>query len=88
MTQCERIMRHLEKFGSISTYEAFTEYGITRLASRICDLRQQGIEIKSEFKTSKNRFGEPVSYCVYSLADDDKALKWLSSSLEEIIDMC
>lgn len=52
MTQCERIMRHLEKFGTISTYEAFTEYGITRLASRVCDLRQQGIEIKSEFKTS------------------------------------
>lgn len=67
MTQTERILRHLNTYGSITTYEAFSEYGITRLASRICDLRKDGYAITGKMVTGKNRYGEPVSYSVYSL---------------------
>lgn len=66
MKQTERILRHLREYGSITTYEAFSEYGITRLASRICDLRKAGYDIRGEFVTGKNRYGEPVTYSVYS----------------------
>lgn len=39
ITQCERILRHLKDYGSITSLEAVNEYGIMRLASRINDLR-------------------------------------------------
>ena len=69
VTQCEKIIRHLKTFGEISSLEAITEYGILRLASRIHDLKGQGYNIVSEVKSSKNRFGERVSYKVYRLAE-------------------
>lgn len=69
MTQCERIVRHMEDYGSISSLEAMTEYGIMRLASRITDLRSQGLPIKRVMETSKNRYGEHVSYARYYLED-------------------
>ena len=42
MTQNERIIRHLNEYGSITPLEALSEYGIMRLASRISDLRTRG----------------------------------------------
>lgn len=70
-TQCDKIIRHLKTFGSISSLEAITEYGILRLASRIHDLKAQGYNIVGEVKASKNRFGERVSYKVYRLAEKE-----------------
>lgn len=55
ITQCDRILRHMKDYGSITSLEAMNEYGIMRLASRINDLRAQGIAIVSEVKTGKNR---------------------------------
>lgn len=70
LTQCERIMRHMEDYGSITSAEAISEYGIYRLASRISDLRREGVPIKREFRSSKNRYGEPVSFAAYSLVEE------------------
>ena len=33
MTQCERILRHLRDYGSITQAEAMTEYGCYRLGT-------------------------------------------------------
>lgn len=71
LTQCERVLRHLEDFGSITSLEAMTEYGIMRLASRIADLKGQGYEIVSERGSSKNRYGETTSYSVYRLRNKE-----------------
>lgn len=71
-TQCDRILRHLKDFGSISSLEAITEYGILRLASRISDLKRRGYNIISETKTGKNRYNEATHYKVYKLADGGK----------------
>lgn len=65
MTQCERILQYMNDFGSISSMQAFSDLGVTRLASRIHDLKQMGIEIESETKTAKNRYGESTHYSVY-----------------------
>lgn len=70
VTQNERILRHLNIYGSISSLEAMREYGIMRLASRISDLKRQGYRIVSETVTSKNRFGEDTHYKVYRLAEE------------------
>lgn len=71
MTQTERIIRHLEAFGSITSLEAMQEYGIMHLASRISDLKKVGVPIRSEMIKSRNRYGEGTSYVRYSF-DSDK----------------
>lgn len=68
MTQSERILRHIDDYGSITRLEAVNEYGIMHLASRTSEMRQAGIEIIGETETSKNRYGETVSYKRYRRA--------------------
>lgn len=68
MTQCEKILRHMEDFGSITSLEAMQEYGIMRLASRISDLKQMGVPVRKEMVSGKNRYGEPTAYARYSIA--------------------
>ena len=70
MTQCEKILRHMEKCGSITSWEAMQEYGIMRLASRITDLKREGIPIKREMVTQKNRHGEAVTFARYHLVKE------------------
>ena len=70
VTQCDRILRHLKDYGSITPLEAMNEYGIMRLAARINDLRAQGIAIASEVKTGKNRYGEATHFSEYRLGGD------------------
>lgn len=72
VTQINRILRHFDIYGEISSAVAMQEYGIMRLASRITDLKRMGYRINSEYRTSKNRFGEAVTYKVYRLADGGK----------------
>lgn len=67
-TQCDMVISYIKDYGSITTYEAFKELGITRLASRICDLKKLGYDFDTQIITKKNRYGEPVSFKKYSLA--------------------
>lgn len=69
LTQCERIMRYIEETGSITQIDALREFGCMRLASRISDLKRQGVPVKRTMETAKNRYGEPVSYARYSLCE-------------------
>ena len=65
MTQCERIIRHLNDYGSITSLEAIREYGIMRLASRISDLHRRGYAIKVESSEGVNRYNEKTRYARY-----------------------
>lgn len=47
MTQKQKIMDYMTKHGSISSIEAF-HMGITRLAARVYDLRNDGVNVHSE----------------------------------------
>lgn len=67
MKQTQLIVDFMRKNGSITTMQAF-EMGITRLASRIHDLRCMGLEIESETVKAKNRFNEPIHFARYRLA--------------------
>ena len=75
MTQNQRIMKYINNFGSITTMQAFTDLGIVRLGARISELRQAGQDIRDEFVTSKNRYGEPVTYKKYFLGEQKNAEK-------------
>lgn len=67
MTQCERIIEYLKMFGSISPLEAFRDLGITKLATRISEMRKTGMEFEQEYLKGKNRFGEDVYFMRYYL---------------------
>ena len=66
-TQNDMILRHLQDYGSITTWEAIQEYGVTRLSARIRDIKDKGYIITDEWQSSLNRYGEMVSYKKYSL---------------------
>ena len=70
VTQCDRILRHMKDYGSITSDEAKELYGVARLASRINDLRAQGVEIATETVTGKNRYGRKTRYARYRLAEE------------------
>lgn len=63
--QKERILVHLQLYGSITSDEAQRFYGIARLASRIAELRKRGFPIESETECGLNRYGEKCRYSRY-----------------------
>ena len=67
MTQNERILKALENDGSLTSWEAMTEFGIMRISARIAELRADGIPIKTEMIKAVNRYGEPIRYAKYTL---------------------
>lgn len=71
MTQNEKVLNYMEKFGAITQLEALSDLGIMRLASRISDLKKQDYKIKKEMVKSKNRFGEAVQFARYSLEESE-----------------
>lgn len=71
-SQTERILEYIEKFGSITTKEAFIDLGIARLSARIFELKEQGYSFTEEWETTKNRFGEAVTYKRFSLKGADE----------------
>lgn len=54
MTQNQMLLRHFKRKKTISSFEALLVYGITRLASRIDELRQQGYQIETIMKKDEN----------------------------------
>lgn len=71
MTQNDRIMRYLREEGSITQLDALQYLGVYRLASRISDLRKEGVNIKREMVKSINRYGEPMRYAKYTLIKEE-----------------
>lgn len=67
MTQCNRVLDHLRRYGSITTKEAFELYGITRLSGRIFDLRHAGHNISSTTAEGENRYGDKTYFSTYRL---------------------
>lgn len=62
-----RILDHFKKYQTLTSMEAFEEYGITRLAARIKELRDLGYQIDCIMVEGKNRYNEVVRYGVYNL---------------------
>lgn len=66
MTQGERILKYIDEKGSITPFEAFTELGITKLATRVSELRKAGEPITKKYVSGVNRFGEKIQYMEYT----------------------
>ncbi len=66
--QTQRLYDYLDGPGrSIDPLAALKQLGISRLAARIHNLREEGVEIESQFRKVKNRFGETARVKEYWL---------------------
>ena len=65
MNQEQKIIDYVERFGSITTLDAFRDLAITRLSARIFNIKNMGYKVTSIREISKNRFGEYVNYSRY-----------------------
>ena len=66
-TQSMRVLGYMENHGCITQFQATSDLGVLRLASRISDLKKNGYPIKSEAVAVKNRFDETCYVSRYSL---------------------
>jgi hypothetical protein len=67
MTQNDRVLAYIDKFGSITQREALNVLGVARLASGVNDLRKLGHPIISEVVVGKNKFGEKTRWARYRM---------------------
>ena len=66
-TQMERVVQHLQDFNTITSREAFNDYGISRLSAIIWRLRKRGYKIETHRTYSFNRYGDKVNFATYEL---------------------
>lgn len=71
MTQREAIINYITEFGSITPMQAFADLGITKLATRISEMRKDGMDFKIEMVTANNRYGHKVNYAKYSFVEGE-----------------
>lgn len=57
----ERIIEYMETYGSITTFQAFADLGITRLSEYIRQIRQERVVLDETIAT-KNRYGDRTWY--------------------------
>lgn len=62
-----RVFDYMNEFGSITSLEAFVDLGETRLSGRIFSMREKGVNISSQFKSVKNRYGESCKVKEYMI---------------------
>ena len=67
MTQKERILRHLLDYGRITSWEAYANYGITRLSAIIFNLKRDNYEFEDKMIATINRYNEKVYFKDYIL---------------------
>ena len=72
MTQKELILNYIADFGSITPLEAFSDLGVTKLATRISEMRKDGMQFKIVTVKGKNRYGKAVRYARYSLPEESE----------------
>ena len=65
----ERILNYMKEFGSITSFDAFTDLGCTRLSEYIRQIRIDH-NVKDEWVSSLNRYGEKVQYKKYWLEEN------------------
>lgn len=65
MTQADEIMEYIDRFGSITSKEAYDDLGITQLGARVWELKRKGVEFTELWTSGKNRKGKEVRFIRY-----------------------
>ena len=70
VTQRDRVLKYIQDFGSISSFQAYQDLGVTQLATRIFELKERGYHFKKTTIQTKNRYGDATHYVEYRLAEE------------------
>ena len=62
------ILYYIFDYGSISPMEAFSDLGITKLSTRISEMKALGIQFGQEYEGHVNRLGKKKHYMRYRKA--------------------
>jgi hypothetical protein len=68
ITMVDRVLKYMQDFGSITTFEAFTELGCTRLSEYIRQIRLI-MNVDDEWIQKVNRYGDKVQFKKYWIAE-------------------
>ena len=71
-TQHFQIMNYLRKYECATSMDAFEDMKITKLATRISEIKRKGLDIASEDIHSVNMYGKPITYSRYRLGKQIK----------------
>ena len=64
-----RVINYMREFGSITSFEAFTDLGCTRLSEYIRQARLT-LNVKDKWEKTINRYGEKVEYKRYWIEEE------------------
>lgn len=64
MTMDDRVLKYMQDFGGITSWEAISELGYTRLSASIYNLRRY-YQIEDRWIKKKNRYGDNVKFKQY-----------------------
>lgn len=67
-TQQRDILGYIAKYGSITPMDAFAYLGITKLSTRISEMKVIGISFSQVYESGVNRSGRKVHYMRYGRA--------------------
>ena len=56
-SQIDQILAVLESGGTLTALDALEDFGCSRLASRITDIKRRGYPVASRMVTRRNRYG-------------------------------
>ena len=73
-TQRDKVLKYIQDFGFITSWQAYSDLGISQLGARIFELKQRGYEITTKRIYTKNRYGEKTHYDEYRLVAGEKAI--------------
>ena len=65
MTQYDMILKYLDDHGSISPFEAFERLHITKLATRISEMKRKGYRFDTDLIPHVNIYGKKEYFARY-----------------------
>lgn len=69
-TQRDKILAYIQQFGSITSWQAYSDLGVTQLGARIYELKEQGYIFSKTRVNTTNRLGEKTHYDEYRLENE------------------
>lgn len=67
LTQKQKVVKYIQKYGSITSWEAYKNLGITQFATRVKELKMEGYEFKTQWESKINVDGKLVRFKRYYL---------------------
>lgn len=72
VTQRDRVLQYIRDFGSITSWQAYADLGVTQLATRIVELKERGYVFTKKRVSVENRYGDKTHYYEYRLMEEEE----------------